>query len=131
VDGALRTGDLAEVDNEGFIYIVDRKSDFIKSYGHRVSSQRVEEAILRLTDVVEASVVGMPDPIRGEAIVAFVVIRSGSSLSREDIFIYCRQNLPPYMCPKEVRLCNSLPKNAHGKVVKAQLLGDEESLITA
>jgi long-chain acyl-CoA synthetase len=121
VDGTLRTGDLATVDADGFIYIVDRSSDFIKSHGYRVSSQQIEETILKLTDLVAAAVIGEPDLAAGEAIIAYVVIRKGSPVSPEDIQAHCRQNLPRYMWPKEVIAVDSLPISAQGKIVKSIL----------
>lgn len=121
VDGTLRTGDLATVDADGFIYIVDRTSDFIKSHGHRVSSQQIEETVLQLTDLVAAAVIGEPDLASGEAIIAHVVIRPGSQLSREDIDAHCRRNLPRYMWPKEVIIVDSLPISAQGKIIKSVL----------
>ena len=78
VDGGYRTGDLATVDEDGYIYIVDRKGDFIKSFGYRVSSQQIEACILELEDVVSAAAIGEPDTLRGEAIVVFVTLRQGS-----------------------------------------------------
>ena len=121
VDGMLHTGDLATVDADGFIYIVDRTSDFIKSHGYRVSSQQVEETILQLTDLVAAAVIGEPDLAAGEAIVAYVMIRKGSRVLPEEIHAHCRQNLPRYMWPSEVITVDSLPKSAQGKIVKSVL----------
>ncbi len=121
VDGALHTGDLATVDADGWIYVVDRKADFIKSYGYRVSSQRIEECILELPDVVAAAVIGEPDLVRGEAIWAFVVQRSGVALSANEIIAHCGSHLANYMVPKEVVFLDHLPMNAHGKIVKNEL----------
>jgi long-chain acyl-CoA synthetase len=121
VDGMLCTGDLATVDADGFVYIVDRTSDFIKSHGYRVSSQQIEAAVLQLTDVVAAAVIGQPDLAAGEAIVAYVTIRAGSQLSSEDINAHCRQHLPRYMWPKEVVIVDALPMSAQGKIVKSIL----------
>ncbi len=121
VDGALRTGDLATVDQDGFIYIVDRKSDFIKSLGHRVSSQEVEAKILEIPDVVAAAAVGQADPVQGEAIHVFVTIRKQAKLSPADILNHCRLSMARHMVPKRVVILDSLPTNAHGKVIKALL----------
>lgn len=121
IDGALHTGDLATVDEDGFIYVVDRKADFIKSYGNRVSSQRIEECILEIQDVVGAAVIGEPDLVRGEAILAFVVRRSGAQLEPSDIINHCGNRLANYMVPKTVIFLDSLPMNAHGKIVKNEL----------
>jgi long-chain acyl-CoA synthetase len=121
INSALHTGDLATVDEEGYIYVVDRKSDFIKSYGNRVSSQRVEECIVEISDVVGAAVIGEPDLVRGEAIWAYVVQRSGAKLTAADIIEYCGRRLSNYMIPKEVVFLDQLPMNAHGKIVKNEL----------
>jgi long-chain acyl-CoA synthetase len=121
VNGSLRTGDLATIDEDGFIYVVDRKADFIKSFGHRVSSQRVEECILELSDVVGAAVIGEPDLVRGEAIWAFVVRCAGSELSKEQIIAHCAGRMANYYVPKEVIFLDQLPMNAHGKFVKNEL----------
>lgn len=121
IDGALHTGDLATVDEDGLIYVVDRKADFIKSYGNRVSSQRIEECIVELPDVVAAAVIGEPDLVRGEAIWAFVVQRSGAALTSADIINHCGNRLANYMVPKEVVFLDHLPMNAHGKIVKNEL----------
>ena len=121
VDGALYTGDLATVDEDGFIYVVDRKADFIKSYGYRVSSQQVEGCIVELPEVVAAAVIGEPDLVRGEAIKAFVVLRSDSQLTAESIIGHCVARLASYMVPQEVVFIDQLPTNAHGKIVKTEL----------
>jgi acyl-coenzyme A synthetase/AMP-(fatty) acid ligase len=109
------------VDDEGFIYIADRKSDFIKSYGYRVSSQQVEACVLELADVVAAAAIGEPDLARGEAIKVFATLRSGSTLRPEDVVAHCARRLAHHMVPKEVVIVDRLPMNAHGKVVKTEL----------
>lgn len=121
IEGTLHTGDLATVDEDGYIYIVDRKSDFIKSYGNRVSSQQVEATALELTEIVSASAVGTPDEARGEAIILFVVLKSGSTLTPEDIILHFKTHAAAHMVPKEVRAIKAMPVNAHGKIVKAEL----------
>jgi acyl-coenzyme A synthetase/AMP-(fatty) acid ligase len=119
--GCLHTGDLATVDEDGYIFVVDRKADFIKSYGYRVSSQRVEECILEIPDVVAAAVIGVPDLVRGEAIAAFVVSRSGATLNANDVINHCGKRMANYMVPKSVDFLEKLPMNAHGKIVKNEL----------
>lgn len=121
VDGALRTGDLATVDEEGFITIVDRLSDFIKSYGHRVSSQQIEAYVLELSDVVSAAAIGVPDLARGEAIQVYVVLRKGASLTTDDILMHCRQQMATHMVPRDIFIVDSLPMNEQGKVRKSAL----------
>ena len=121
INGNLHTGDLATVDEEGFIYIVDRKSDFIKSLGHRVSSQEVEAKVLELPGIVAAAAIGVPDDLTGEAIKVFTVLKKKSDLTPEAIITHCKKNLPRHMVPKEITILDKLPMNAHGKVVKSAL----------
>jgi long-chain acyl-CoA synthetase len=109
------------VDDAGFIYITDRKSDFIKSYGHRVSSQQVEACVLELPDVVAAAAIGEPDLVRGEAIKVFVTLNSCSSLTPGDVLAHCVKRLAHHMVPRDVVVVDRLPVNAHGKVVKTVL----------
>lgn len=120
-DGALRTGDLATVDADGFIYIVDRKDDFIKSYGHRVSSQQIEAYVMELPDVVAAAAIGQPDMVRGEAIVVFVTLRSGSPLTPDEIIAHCARRAARHLIPSSVVVMDRMPLNANGKVIKAEL----------
>jgi acyl-CoA synthetase (AMP-forming)/AMP-acid ligase II len=121
VGGSLRTGDLATIDEDGFIYIVDRKSDFIKSFGHRVSSQEVEAFILQLPQVVAAAAVGVPDAVQGEAIKVFITLREDAAISSDEVLLYCKSHMAHHMAPKEIVVVDSLPTNAHGKVVKSKL----------
>ncbi len=121
IDGVLHTGDLATVDEDGFIFVVDRKADFIKSYGYRVSSQQVEDCVLALQDVVAAAAVGEPDAMRGEAIVVFVTLREDSVLQPDAIIAHCRGKLARHMWPKRVEVLDSLPLSAQGKVLKSEL----------
>lgn len=120
-NGSLRTGDIATVDDDEYIYIVDRKNDFIKSYGNRVSSQEVEACVLEMKDIVSAAAIGVPDPIRGEAIRVFAVRKAKSTLTEEEIVQHCMQRLARYMVPKEIIFAQSLPTNQHGKIIKSEL----------
>lgn len=120
-DGELRTGDLARADGDGYLYIVDRQADFIKSWGYRVSSQEVEDAIMALPDVVAAAVVGRPDRDAGEAIVAFCTPRHHAEISPHDVSRHCATTLAKHLVPHEVRLIPEMPLNANGKVAKSIL----------
>jgi long-chain acyl-CoA synthetase len=121
IDGVLHTGDLATLDEDGFIYIVDRKSDFIKVMGRRVSSQEVEAVILERTEIVSAAAVGEPDEVQGEAIKVFVTLKKGSQITPDELLNYCKAKMVRYMVPKEIVIVDQLPLNAHGKVVKSEL----------
>jgi acyl-CoA synthetase (AMP-forming)/AMP-acid ligase II len=121
VNGTLRTGDLATVDEDGFIYVVDRKADFIKSYGYRVSSQEVESSVLEMPEVVAAAAIGEPDLVRGEAIKVFVTLRSDASVGPQDILAFCKKRMARHLMPRDIVIVKSLPMNAHGKVIKSEL----------
>ena len=121
VDGALHTGDLATVDEEGFITIVDRKDDFIKSWGYRVSSQEIESCVLQIPDIVSAAAVGVPDLRSGEAIHVFVTTRPGANITPEAIQVHCREHVAKHMVPEVVRVIGSMPLNSNGKVLKSEL----------
>ncbi len=120
--GRLFTGDLATVDDQGYIYIVDRAKDFIKCGGLRVSCKQVEETLLEFDGTLEAAVVGIPDDILGEAIKAFIVHHDGNIAELPvRIEAFCRKRLPPHLQPKEIQILDSLPKNQAGKVMKTTL----------
>jgi acyl-CoA synthetase (AMP-forming)/AMP-acid ligase II len=120
-DGALWTGDLATVDEDGFIFVVDRAKDFIKPTGHRVACKQVEDHIVAVPDVVEAAAVGVPDDVLGEAVKAFVSLRRGAVCTVGEVLAHCRRVMPPYMVPREIVVLTSLPKNSSGKVDRATL----------
>jgi acyl-CoA synthetase (AMP-forming)/AMP-acid ligase II len=117
----LRTGDLATVDDDGDIFIVDRRDDFIKSWGHRISSQEVEAAALRMEQLVSAAVIGVPDDEAGEAVTLFVTARPGAVVTPDEVLAICRQHLPKYMVPRSVLILDALPLNSNGKVAKPRL----------
>ena len=119
--GMLRTGDLATVDADGYVYVLDRKDDFIKSWGHRVSSQEIEAAVLTLPDLVSAAAVGVPDPMAGRGDLA---VRHGQPSLRGhsvDIARHCEKSLAKHKHPKRVRFLAAMPLNSAGKVRKSQL----------
>ena len=109
------------MDEDGDIFIVDRRDDFIKSWGHRVSSQEVEAAALRMEQLVSAAVIGVPDDEAGEAVTLFVTVRPGAEVTPDDVLAVCRQHLPKYMVPRSVLILDALPLNANGKIAKPQL----------
>ena len=121
-NGRLYTGDLATVDAEGFVYIVDRMKDFLKCGGRRVSSKQLEDTLLGFVDIVEAAVVGIADELLGEAVCAFVVARDpADSTLRDRLAAYCAARLAPHLVPRRVTLLPELPKNSAGKVLKQEL----------
>jgi acyl-CoA synthetase (AMP-forming)/AMP-acid ligase II len=120
-DGVLHTGDLATVDDEGYIYIVDRKDDFIKSWGYRVSSQEIESCALGIPEIVSAAAVGVADMEAGEAIHLFITLRPGALVTPEFVINHCRTQMGKQMIPKKVQIIESMPLNSNGKVVKTEL----------
>ncbi len=121
-DGKLYTGDLATVDEDGFIYIVDRAKDFLKCGGKRVSCRHLENVLLEYDELIEAAVVGVPDEVLGEAALAYVVPRNPKAQpTPEQLNVHCRRRLPLPFVPKQFILLSSLPKNSSGKVLKPLL----------
>lgn len=122
-DGRLRTGDLATVDEDGFIFIVGRSGDFIKSWGYRISPQQVEETALLHAHVAGAVAVGLPDEEAGEAVHLVVAGPPGTRVSPDDVLGYLRQHLPKHMVPAAVHVLAEIPLNANGKVSRSLLKG--------
>jgi long-chain acyl-CoA synthetase len=121
----LHTGDLGYMDEDGYIFIVDRKKDVIKPSGFQVWPREVEEVISSHPAVLEVGVAGVPDDYQGEAVKAWVVLRSGQQATADEIRQYCRQKLAPYKVPKHVEFREGLPKSMVGKVLR-RLLAQEE-----
>ncbi|MCU0491476.1 MAG: acyl-CoA synthetase [Chloroflexaceae bacterium] len=121
--GWFHSGDLAVVDDEGYITIVDRKKDMIKSGGENVASREVEETIYRMAGVSEVAVIGVPDPYWVEAVVAVVVPKPDHTLSEAAVIAHCRACLAHFKVPKRVVFAESLPKNPSGKLLKRELRG--------
>ena len=119
--GWFHSGDLATIDDEGYITVVDRKKDMIKTGGENVSSREVEEAIYRLPQVSEVAVVGVPHPRWVEAVVAVIVVKSDQSLTEDDVLTHCARHLAGFKTPKRVVFAETLPKNPSGKLLKRQL----------
>ena len=114
------TGDLFRMDDEGFLYFVSRKDDIIKSRGEKVAPKEVENVLYDLSGIREAAVVGVSDPLFGQAVKAFVV-QEGDALTQTDILCYCRAHLEDFMVPKYVEFCAELPKTLSGKIKKTDL----------
>ena len=124
-DGWLYTGDIARMDDDGYLYIVDRKKEVINASGFKVYPREVEEVLYEHPEVVEGVAVGVPDEYRGETVKVFVVKKEGSSLKEEDLIAHCKDSLAPYKVPQLVEFREELPKSAVGKLLK-RVLADEE-----
>lgn len=121
-DGWLYTGDLGYLDEDGYLFIVDRKKDVIKPGGFQVWPRDVEEAIAVHPAVLEVGVAGVPDPYQGEAVKAWVVLRPGHLLSVDELREHCRKDLAAYKVPKHVEFIIALPKSTVGKVLRRKLV---------
>lgn len=125
--GWFHSGDLATVDGEGYITVVDRKKDMIKSGGENVASREVEETIYKLPAVSEVAVVGLPDPYWIEAVTAVVVVKAGQTLDEAAVIAHCRQHMAHFKVPKRVVFTDALPKNPSGKLLKRELRAKYEA----
>ncbi len=114
------TGDVFRMDDDGCMYFVGRRDDIIKSRGEKISPKEVENALYALKGITEAAVIGVPDPILGQAIKAFVAVNN-QSLTKPDILAHCRTHLEDYMMPKYLEICDTLPKTSSGKISKKGL----------
>ncbi|MCS4505810.1 acyl--CoA ligase [Arhodomonas aquaeolei] len=123
-DGWLHTGDLGWLDDDGFLYLVGRIGDEIKTGAHRVSPEEVEEVLAGCPGVAEAGVVGMPDEFLGQVIRAVVVPGDGAAVSPRAVLAHCRQRLPAYQVPREVICAAALPRTASGKLQRFRLAAD-------
>lgn len=120
-DGWLRTGDVAVIDDAGWIYLVDRIKDQINVSGYKVWPREVEDALYEHPDVLEAAVVGRPDDYRGETVVAYVSLRSGRTAAPDDLIAFTRERLAAYKAPRIVHIIGDLPKTHTGKIQRRLL----------
>jgi long-chain acyl-CoA synthetase len=121
VDGWLHTGDIAQMDAEGYFYIVDRKKDMIISGGYNVYPRDIEEVYFEHPKVQEATAIGIPHPKRGEAVKVFIVLKEGATTTQEEMIAFCHEKLAKYKWPAEVEFRTELPKSNVGKVLKKEL----------
>lgn len=122
--GWLYTRDLARMDEEGYFYLVDRKDDLIITSGFNVYPSEVEAALLRHPAVREAAVVGAPDAVRGEVVVASVVLRDGMAATAAELLAHCREQLVPHKVPRTIRFVAEIPKQPTGKAIRRLLRTD-------
>ncbi len=121
--GWLHTGDMAYYDEQGFMYIVDRKKDMIISGGENVFPREVEEVLYRHPSVLQVAVIGVPDEVWVERVHAEIVLKEGHKATSEEIIDFCKQHLARYKAPKSVKFVESLPKNPQGKILKREIRG--------
>ena len=114
--GWLRTGDLARLDSEGYIYIVDRRKEMLVSGGFNIYPSEIEAVLTQHPDVYEACVVGVPDTHWGEVVKAVVVLRKGAQATEAELIEFCKQRLADFKKPRSVDFVIELPKNSNGKL---------------
>ncbi|MBI2217817.1 MAG: long-chain fatty acid--CoA ligase [Candidatus Rokubacteria bacterium] len=119
--GWLHTGDMGRLDDDGFLYIVERKKDLIIRGGFNIYPREVEDVLYAHPKIAEAAVIGVRDPLMGEDVVAYVVPKSAETPTAEEVIGFCLERLAKFKCPKTVRFLPSLPKNPVGKVLKKEL----------
>jgi fatty-acyl-CoA synthase len=127
--GWFHSGDLATIDDEGYITVVDRKKDMIKTGGENVASREVEETLYTLPQVSEVAVIGLPHPYWIEAVTAIVVLKPGQALDEAQAIAHCRERIAPFKVPKKIVFVDTLPKNPSGKLLKRELRTRFEALM--
>ncbi len=120
-DGWFHTGDIAKLDEQGYVYLLDRKKDVIISGGENIYSQEVEAALYQLPHVHEVAVIGVPDDRFGESVFAVIVAKPGHGLTEDEVITHCRQYIGSYKIPRKMAFVDALPKSAVGKILKTEL----------
>jgi long-chain acyl-CoA synthetase len=120
-DGELRTGDIGFMDEQGWLYVVDRKKDMINASGFKVWPREVEDVLYTHPAVREAAVVGVPDGYRGETVRAYISLRPGAEATPDELAAYCKERLAAYKYPRQVEILPDLPKTASGKILRREL----------
>ncbi|MGC1402261.1 MAG: AMP-binding protein, partial [Thermodesulfobacteriota bacterium] len=126
-DGWLSTGDIAVRDEDGFLFIVDRKKDMIIAGGFNIYPREIDEVLFQHPKIQDAVSVGISDQYRGETVKACIVLKTGETATEEEIVTFCREKLAAYKVPKIVEFRESLPKSAVGKVLRKILREEEET----
>jgi len=119
--GWYHTGDIGFFDKDGYLTLVDRKKDLIIASGYNLSPVEIDNVLFDHPEILEACVVGVPDPYRGETVKAFIVVKEGGALTEEDVVNYCKENLAPYKVPKLIEFMDELPKSVVGKTLRREL----------
>ncbi|HET6891230.1 MAG TPA: long-chain-fatty-acid--CoA ligase [Pyrinomonadaceae bacterium] len=119
--GWFHTGDIGYRDSDGFFYIVDRKSDMIIRGGENIYPREIDEVLYQHPAVASAAAIGVPDPLYGEDVAAFIVLKDGMKVDEGDILAFCLERLADYKCPKTVRFIKEIPKGPTGKLLKREL----------
>jgi long-chain acyl-CoA synthetase len=125
-NGWLHTGDIATIDADGYVAIVDRKKEMIIVSGYNVYPREVEEALAKHPAVLEGAAIGVPHPIKGEEVKAFVVLKPGQTATADELIAFCREQLAPFKVPRVIEFRDTLPKTLIGKVLRRQLAEEDK-----
>lgn len=128
-DGWFKTGDMAVIQEDGYVRIVDRKKDMVLVSGFNVYPNEVEDVLAEHPGILEAGVIGIPDEHSGEVVKAFVV-RQDPNLTEEDIRSFSKKNMTAYKVPKIIEFCDSLPKSAVGKILRRELKEADKKVVS-
>jgi long-chain acyl-CoA synthetase len=118
----LHTGDIGYLDQDGYVFLTDRKKDLIKTSGYQVWPREVEEVLSAHPAIAEAGVAGVPDSLKGEAVKAWVVLRAGQRVSEDELRGFCRESLAPFKVPSAIEFRTELPKSLIGKILRRELV---------
>lgn len=127
-NGWLYTGDMARMDNDGYFYLVDRKDDLIISKGFNVYPGQIEDVLKRHPKINDAAVIGIPDRIKGQAIIAVIALKEGLQGDKEEFLKYCKENMPDYRVPKTVLIRDEIPRDPAGKLLRRILRQDAQGI---
>ena len=120
-NGWFHTGDIGYRDKDGFFFIVDRKSDMIIRGGENIYPREIDEVLYRHPAVAAAATIGVPDPLYGEEVAAFIVLKDGMKVDEQELISHCQAELADYKCPKSIRIVAEIPKGPTGKLLKREL----------
>jgi len=120
-DGWFYSGDVGYIDEEGYLFIVDRTKDMIIAGGFNIYPREIDEILYEHPKIQDACAVGLPDPYRGETVKAYVVLKDGQTMTEDEVIAYCREKLTPYKVPKMIEFMDDLPKSAIGKIMRREL----------
>jgi long-chain acyl-CoA synthetase len=124
-EGWLHTGDIAHMDEDGYVFIVDRKKDMIIAGGFNIYPRDIDEVLYEHPKIVDAVAIGVPDPYRGETVKVFVVVKPGETLTEEEVIAHCKEKLAAYKVPRLVEFRDELPKTMVGKILRKELRAEE------
>ncbi|OQA54093.1 MAG: Long-chain-fatty-acid--CoA ligase [Candidatus Omnitrophica bacterium ADurb.Bin277] len=120
-DGWFYTGDIGYFDNEGYLTISDRKKDVIVASGFNIFPKEIDEILFEHSKISEACCIGIPDEYRGETVKAYIVVRPGETLTKQEVTAFCKEKMTAYKVPTEVEFIDELPKSAIGKIMRREL----------